>query len=137
MKKHILLALMTMGLPMTAQNITFDTDDFKAISVYDAWENSPFRTNKLNGNVAVIGNHLNQVDEVLGKAPNETRNILALQRSRYGSNRFGVRVDLKEPFRLTKNRRYLHVMVHKPVESRVMVIGLGKRTEDAWSWQDG
>ncbi len=27
MKKHILLALMTMGLPMTAQNITFDTDD--------------------------------------------------------------------------------------------------------------
>lgn len=137
MKKHILLALMTMGLPMTAQNITFDTDDFKAISVYDAWEESPFRTNKLNGNVAVIGNHLNQVDEVLGQAPNETRNILALQRSRYGSNRFGVRVDLKEPFRLTKNRRYLHVMVHKPVESRVMVIGLGKRTEDAWSWQDG
>ena len=137
MKKHILLALTTMALPISAQNITFDSDDFKAVSVYDAWEDSPFRTDRLCGNVAVVSNHLNQVDEVLGEAPNETSHILALQRSRYGSNRFGVRVDLKEPFRLTKNRRYLHVMIHKPVESRVMVIGLGKRTEEAWSWQDG
>ena len=137
MKKHILLALTTMALPMAAQNITFDTDDYKAISVYDSWEESPFRTGALTGNAAVVTNHLNQVDEVLGKAPNETSNMLAVQRSRYGGNCFGVRVDLKEPFRLTKERRYLHVMVNKPVESRVMVIGLGKRTEDAWSWQDG
>lgn len=35
MKKHILLALTTMALPIPAQNITFDSDDFKAVSVYD------------------------------------------------------------------------------------------------------
>lgn len=137
MKKYFVLALMTMALPVAAQNITFDNDDFKSISVYDSWEESPFRTYKLVGNTAIVRNHLDQVDEVLEKAPNETSHILALQRSRYGSNRFGVRIDLKEPFRLTKNRRYLHVMVHKPVESPVMVIGLGKRTEESWSWQDG
>ena len=124
-------------LSAQAQTITFDADDYKAVSVYDAWEGSPFRTGELNGNAAVVNNHLNQVDEVLGAAPDPSAKILAVQRSRFGGNLFGVRVDLKEPFRLTKNNRYAHVMINKPVESRVMVIGLGKRTEEAWSWQDG
>ena len=43
-------------------SVTFDTDDYKAVSVYDSWENSPFRKGTLQGNVAVIDNHLNQVD---------------------------------------------------------------------------
>lgn len=124
-------------LSAQAQTITFDADDYKAVSVYDAWEGSPFRTGELKGNAAVVNNHLNQVDEVLGAAPDPSAKILAVQRSRFGGNLFGVRVDLKEPFRLTKNNRYAHVMINKPVESRVMVIGLGKRTEEAWSWQDG
>ncbi len=124
-------------LSAQAQTITFDTDDYKAVGVYDAWEGSPFRTGELKGNAAVVNNHLNQVDEVLGAAPDPTAKILAVQRSRFGGNTFGVRVDLKEPFRLTKNNRYVHVMINKPVESRVMVIGLGKRTEEAWSWQNG
>lgn len=124
-------------LSAQAQTITFDTDDYKAVGVYDGWEGSPFRTGELKGNAAVVNNHLNQVDEVLGTAPDPSAKILAVQRSRFGGNTFGVRVDLKEPFRLTKNNRYAHVMINKPVESRVMVIGLGKRTEDAWSWQDG
>ncbi len=124
-------------LSAQAQTITFDADDYKAVSVYDAWGGSPFRTGELKGNAAVVNNHLNQVDEVLGTAPDPSAKILAVQRSRFGGNLFGVRVDLKEPFRLTKNNRYAHVMINKPVESRVMVIGLGKRTEEAWSWQDG
>lgn len=137
MKKYILAALTTISLPLAAQNITFDTDDYKAVSVYDSWAESPFRDGTLQGNVAVVNNHLTQVDEVLGHAPNESAKILALQRSRYAGNCFGARIDLKEPFRLTKNRRYIHVMINKPVESRVMVIGLGKRTEEAWNFQDG
>lgn len=135
MKKYFLSALMLMGLSATAQTITFEADDFANIGVYDSWEQSPFRTGKLEGNVAVVNNHLNQVDEVLGAAPNESVKMLAFQRSRYAGNLYGARIDLKEPFRLTKEMRYVHVMINKPVESRVMVIGLGKRTEADWSWQ--
>ena len=108
--------------------------------MYDNWEQSPFRSGQLRGNAAVVPNHLTQADELLGFAPNESANILALQRSRFGSNTFGVRIDLKEPFRLTKKLRYLHVMTYvadKPAASRMMVIGLGKRVESEWSWQTG
>ncbi len=136
--KHIFfIASAWIVLAANAQTITFDTEDYKSIGVYDIWEQSPFRTGILEGNAQVITNHLNQVDPVLEEAPNPTSSIAGLQRSRYGSNTFGLRIDLKEPFRLTKEVRYVHFLVYKPVESRVLICGLGKRTEDAWSWQDG
>ena len=143
MKKNILLsaALMFFGLVSSAQTtITFDTEDYKAISVYDQWEKSPFRTGVLKGNAAVTENPDMSVDEVLGVAPNVTDKVVALQRSRFGSNTFGVRIDLKEPIRLTKEYQYIHVMTYlkdKPADSRMMVVGLGKRVEDSWNWQTG
>lgn len=143
MKKNILLsaALMFFGLVSSAQTtITFDSEDYKAISVYDQWEESPFRTGVLNGNAGVTENPDLSVDEVLGVAPNSTGKVVALQRSRYGSNTFGVRIDLKEPIRVTKEYQYIHVMAYlkdKPADSRMMVIGLGKRLEESWSWQTG
>lgn len=121
---------MLLPIAMTAQtNITFEEQDYKALGVYDTWEESPFRTGKLNGNYAVIDNHLTYVDEQLEAAPNDSKKILAIQRSRYGSNTFGVRVDLNETFELTPTTKYIHVMVHRPYGGRVMVVGLGKRTE--------
>ena len=143
MKKNILFsaALMFLSLTTSAQTtITFDSEDYKSISVYDKWENSPFRTGVLSGNAAVTANPDVAVDEVMGVAPNATGNVLALQRSRFGSNTFGVRIDLKEPIRMTKQLQYIHVMTYlkdKPADSRFMVIGLGKRVEDSWSWQTG
>ncbi len=143
MKKNILFsaALMFFSLASTAQTaITFDSDDYKAISVYDQWEESPFRTGVLNGNASVTDNPDLSVDEVLGVAPNSTGKVVALQRSRYGSNTFGVRIDLKEPIRVTKQYQYIHVMAYlkdKPADSRMMVMGLGKRLEESWSWQTG
>ena len=59
MKKNILfsIALMFFGLTSSAQTtITFDSEDYKAISVYDQWEKSPFRTGVLKGNAAVTEN---------------------------------------------------------------------------------
>ena len=105
MKKNIILsaALMFFGLTAQAQtSITFDTDDYKKIGVYDSWEQSPFRTGTLQGNAAVATNPDTNVDAMLGVAPNATGKVLALQRSRYGSNTYGVRIDLKEPIRMTK-----------------------------------
>mgnify|MGYP003321034468 CR=1 FL=1 len=46
MKKNIILsaALMFFGLTAQAQTtITFDSEDYKSISVYDTWAESPFR----------------------------------------------------------------------------------------------
>lgn len=143
MKKNILFsaALMFLGLTSSAQTtITFDSEDYKSISVYDKWEESPFRKGILNGNAGVTENPDVSVDEVLGVAPNSTGKVVALQRSRFGSNTYGVRIDLKEPIRVTKQLQYIHVMTYlkdKPADSRMMVIGLGKRIEESWNWQTG
>ena len=143
MKKNILFsaALMFLSLASSAQTtITFDSEDYKSISVYDKWEESPFRTGALTGNAGVTDNPDLSVDEVLGVAPNSTGKVVALQRSRFGSNTFGVRIDLKEPIRVTKQMQYIHVMTYlkdKPADSRMMVIGLGKRIEESWNWQTG
>ncbi len=130
-KKHILWAALALPLTAAAQEITFETTDYKAVGTYDSWEESPFRTGQLKGNVAVVSNHLNQVDEDLEMSPNATGHILGFQRSRYGSNLYGARIDLNTTFELTKTTKYVHVLIHKPTEGRVMLIGLGKRHERA------
>ena len=132
MKIRNIFALAALAFPMFASaqtEVTFETQDYKSIGVYDTWEASPFRTGVLKGNYAVIDNHLTDVEEQLGVSPNPSAKILAIQRSRFGSNTFGVRVDLKETFELTPQTKYLHVKVYRPYGGRVMVVGLGKRTE--------
>ena len=90
---------------------------------------SPFRTGKLSGNCAVIANHLKD-------SLNKSDKVLALQRSRYGSNTFGVKVDLKTSFELTPQTKHVSFMVHRPYSGRVMVIGLGKRRDRPWQDAD-
>ena len=98
-KKYILPAVLSfMGMTASAQtSITFDTNDYAKISVYDQWEESPFRLGLLKGNAGVADNPDKSVDQVLGIAPNATNKVVAFQRSRHGGNAFGVRIDLKEP----------------------------------------
>ncbi len=115
-----------------AQTITFDTADYKSIGVYDSWEQSPLRDGRITPAVSVMDNHLTQSNTITGTAPNTTSHIVGFQRSRYGGNLCGLRVDLKETFRLTKQPRYVHVMLNRPVaDSRVMLLTLGKRSERA------
>lgn len=131
-KKSLLIAAMALSLAANAQTtITFDRADYSRISVYDSWAESPFRTGALEGNVAVVDNHLNATVDILGLNPNASRKILAVQRSRFGSNTFGARIDLKpeQQFELTPNEKFVHVMVNRPYSGRVMVIGLGKRDD--------
>ena len=132
MKLKYISILVAMLLPMvlTAQiSVTFEEQDYNSLGVYDTWEESPYRKGTLSGNYAVIDNHLTYEDEMLGEAPNPSSKILAVQRSRFGSNTFGVRVNLNETFELTKETKYLHVMLHRPYGGRVMVVGLGKRRD--------
>lgn len=145
MKKNIILsaALMLFGLTAQAQTqISFENEDYKAISVYDSWAESPFRaaTPTIDFDAAVAENPDTEVDAVMGVAPNGSEKVVKLRRSRFGSNTFGVRIDLKEPIRVTKQLQYIHIMTYlkdKPTDSRMMVIGLGKRLEESWNWQTG
>ncbi|MDE7411597.1 MAG: glycoside hydrolase family 16 protein, partial [Paramuribaculum sp.] len=116
-----LCGMAMLSTAIQAQTITFETKDYKALGVYDTWEQSPFRTGALEGNVAVVDNHLADA------STNPSGKILGIQRSRLGSNTFGVRIDLNDTFELTQAVKYCHVMIHKPAEGRVMLIGLGKR----------
>ena len=115
-----------------AQHITFESaEEYRSLGVYDTWEQSPFRTGVLNGSnyVKLVANPDMEEKEAPGVATNASETALALQRSRYGSNTFGARIDLQEPFGLGTSKKYVHVLVNKPAgeNANVMLIGLGKR----------
>ncbi|MGN0216412.1 MAG: hypothetical protein ACI4BG_07715, partial [Prevotella sp.] len=90
-----------------------DSLAWRTIGVYDSWEHSPFMTGQLKGNTQVA------------------QGFIAFQRSRYGSNTFGLRIDLSRTFELTPQPKYIHVRLLKPKAGRTMLIGLGKRRERA------
>ena len=73
----------------------------------------------------VVSNIDKNYDECVEVNTEHFRQVLGFQRSRYGSNTFGARIDLKQPFALTKETKYVHVMIHKPKAGRTMLIGLG------------
>lgn len=131
--KYILTAAVSsMSLGAMADiNIDFESNEgFTAISMYDAmWEDSPFRTGVLTGNCAITDNPDTSVNEIIDMVPNPSAKVLGAQRSRFAGNRFGVRVDLAESFELTPTLKYVHVMIYRPTTGRMMLVGLGSRTE--------
>lgn len=131
---HFSLFIICALLPSlaAAQHITFESaEEYLSLGVYDTWEQSPFRTGVLKGcdYVKLAENPDTEEKEAPGVATNASETALAVQRSRYGSNTFGARVDLKEPFCLGTSKKYVHVLVNKPAgeNADVMLIGLGKR----------
>ena len=138
MKKIFILTtgmMFAFGIGAQADTVLCDfesEDSYTAIGVYDTWDDSPFRTGELAGNVAVVTNHLNEVDTSLGYAPNESEKILAVQRSRFGSNTFGALVSLATTFELENSEQYVHVKMYTPVAGTVMLVGLGNRDDRPW-----
>lgn len=123
-KQYIILcaALALSGASLAQKISNFETQDYNSLGVFDQWTGSPFNHDMLEGNLAVIPN------TIMGPS-DSTANILAFQRSRYASNIFGAKIRLKESFELTTKTKYVHVLINKPVEGRVMLVGLGKRTD--------
>ncbi len=121
MKKLFAISLCLLPLAAMAQSIGFETQDYKSVGVYDTWEHSPFRTGKLEGNVAVVANP--------DKENNPSEKVLGFQRSRYASNIFGARIDLPKPFALSPSGKVVHVLINREMKGRVMLVGLGKRTD--------
>lgn len=138
MKRFILPALLGVGALIPVQGeaqvlVDFESNaGLKGISMYDCWENSPFRTGELKGNCKIVDNPQSGMDEISGRVPNSSAKVLGAQRSRFGSNTFGVRVDLQTPFDFSTSKQYVHVNLLRPVSGRVMLVGLGRRRD----WQD-
>ncbi|MDE6315339.1 MAG: hypothetical protein K2L71_02605 [Muribaculaceae bacterium] len=111
--------------------IDFESEKgYTAIGVYDCWEQSPFRTDRLAGNAAVVANPFaDELNPETEEPVNGSEYVLAAQRSRFAGNRFGVRIDLEETFELTPTARYVHVYIHTPKKGRAMLVGLGSRQE--------
>lgn len=132
-KQYIALAALTMPLAASAQSvIDFETSTTQgaSVSVFDTWENSPFRTGKLKGNIKVIDNPFKVVDEITGNG-NQSDKVLAFQRSRFGSSTFGARVELAKPLALTPKTQYVHVKIYTPKAEKIMLFALGKRADRA------
>ena len=135
--RHI-ITIAALALPMAASaqtttdllHIDFETTTWKSVGVFDLWEASPFRTGLLAGNCALSDNptkdELNPVD---GQPVNPSEKVLAVQRSRYGSNAFGACIHLKTPFDLNATPKYIHAWIHTPKTGRAMIAGLGKRKD--------
>ena len=65
-KHYIALAALTLPLAASAQSNEIDfetTAGYKSVGVFDTWENSPFRTGTLKGNVKVVNNPNQAADE--------------------------------------------------------------------------
>ena len=67
---------------------------------------------------------------------NMSDHVLAFQRSRWGSNTFGVRVTLKDAIKLSQTPQYVHVKMRKPKSGRVMCFALGSRQDRPWQSKD-
>lgn len=129
MKRYLFILLsLLLGLSSYSQLLVdFETTrQINGIGVYDTWEKSPFNTGELKGNVAIVDNPIKGYDPVRGKLVNSSARVLGAQRSRFGSNHFGVRVDLKTPLRLSADRKCIHLNLLRPVSGKVMLIGLGR-----------
>ena len=124
------LLLLMVSLPLRAQEITFEESPLPRVGVWDQWEESPFRSGQLTGNCKVVANPF-------ADGGNPSAYVLGCQRSLYGSNLYGARVDLPDDqqFELTPQEKYLHVLIHKPVAGRCMLLVLGKHQEPGWEHQ--
>lgn len=124
--KKIYLSLAAMALACNGFAQTnlcqFENEDYKSISIYDYWSESPFNKGLLKGQFTVY-------DNPLKNEYNETDKVLAFQRSRYGSHLFGAKVELNEPIALNPTPQYLHVLIYKPVSGKIALVGLGKRND--------
>lgn len=130
MKKILVISILSLSAFSAVADIDFESKSgYKGLNIYDCWVDSPFRTGQLEANVEIVSNPDKTVSTQLGYAPNGSENVLAAQRSRYGSNLFGVEIVLEEPIRLSPTPQYVHAMIHRPVNGRVALVGLGKRDD--------
>lgn len=117
----LFITIFSFGIASGVTLVDFDIpSSFKSIDIYDSWEDSPFRNGELKGHWGLVND--SEIAPVSGA-------VLAAQRSRYGSNLFGSRIDLATPFNLKPETQYVKLKLLRPTNGRVALMGLGSRQE--------
>lgn len=140
--KGMLMTALATLLPLTALaqagTVTFEEDanDYTSVGVWDAWEESPFMTGLLTGRCEVVDNPFATEADGTPTA-NSSQKVALFQRSPYGSNQYGAAIRLADGhrFRMKTTPQYVHVLINRPVKGRVMLMGLGHKTTQAWKGQ--
>ncbi len=117
-------AALTASLGLHAQTTvcTFETQDYKSIATYDTWEDSPLNDGRLAGHARVVDNPFKDDN-------NPSDKVLGFQRSRYGGQFYGARIELNTPIELTPETQYVHVLIHTPKGGEMGLVGLGNRSD--------
>ncbi len=118
----VALLLLSICLPqqLFAQTIslsTFETGMKEGTKFVDTWEASPFNTNACSTEPEVI-------DNPYADHMNSTSKVLHYVRPYYAGDRNGVEIKLEQPLTLTTSTQYVHIFIHKPVSSRILLRGL-------------
>ncbi len=127
MKQHkLFIATAAMAVALGAQAQTagcnFETEDYKSISTYDTWEASPLRTGQLTGHAKVVDNPYKDDN-------NPSDKVLAIQRSRYGGQFYGARIELNEAFAMSPTTQYVHAYIYSPKGGPAGLVVLGNSTD--------
>lgn len=112
----------SLGLHAQTGACTFETQDYKSISTYDTWADSPFRDGRLEGHARIVDNPYKDDN-------NPSDKVLAFQRSRYGGQFYGARIELNEPIELSPTTKYVHVLIYSPKGGEMGLVGLGNRAD--------
>lgn len=108
----------SLGIQAQTVDCDFETQDYQSVSTYDPWEASPLRTGELTGHARVVGNPYKDDS-------NASDSVVGFQRSRYGGQFYGARIDLNEPFALSTTTQYVHAYIYLPEDGTVGLVGLG------------
>ena len=95
---------------------SFEDGNSSDITFVDTWEDSPFNDGRCSNTPEIIDNPY--LDDM-----NSSEKVLHVIRPYYAGDRNGVEIKLERPFNLTTNTQYIHIFIHKPVSSRILLRG--------------
>ena len=101
---------------------SFEDGSSAEIEFVDTWEESPFNDGRCSNTPEIIDNpHLDDM--------NSSEKVLHMIRPYYAGDRNGVEIKLERPFTLSTTTQYIHIFVHKPVSSRILLRGKNRGSE--------
>ena len=101
---------------------SFEDGSSAGIEFVDTWEESPFNDGRCSNTPEVIDNPY--LDDM-----NSSEKVLYMIRPYYAGDRNGVEIKLERPFTLSTTTQYIHIFVHKPVSSRILLRGKNTGSE--------
>ena len=112
----LFLGMFAIGANAQVVLSSFEDGNNEGFTFVDTWEDSPFNDGRCSNTPEVIDNPY--LDDM-----NSSEKVLHVIRPYYAGDRNGVEIKLERPFNLTTSTQYIHIFIHKPVSSRILLRG--------------